>query len=149
HKVQFIGYIEDTVRNALYNYAELAVFPSLYEPFGIVALEGMATGTPIVVSDTGGLREIVKHEKNGFLFPPGDGDALARQIVRLLKDPNLAKRAAEKAYQDVLRDYTWSGVAQKTLGVYQEILEESKESQWQPYFVNKLNANDVLGRYDY
>jgi glycogen(starch) synthase len=149
HKVQFIGYIEDTVRNALYNYAELAVFPSLYEPFGIVALEGMATKTPVVVSDTGGLREIVKHEKNGLLFPPGDGNALARQIIRLLKESGLAKRLAENAYHYVLRDYTWSGVAQKTLGVYQEILEESGKSQWQPYFVNKINANDVLGRYDY
>lgn len=149
HKVQFIGYIEDTVRNALYDYAEVAVFPSFYEPFGIVALEGLATKTPLVVSDTGGLREIVKHEKNGLLFPPGDGDALARRIIRLLKEPGLAKRLAEKAYHDVLRDYTWSGVAQKTLGVYQEILEESKKSQWQPYFLNKLSANDVLGRYDY
>ncbi len=149
HKVQFIGYIADTVRNALYNYAELAVFPSLYEPFGIVALEGMATKTPVIVSDTGGLREIVKHEKNGLLVPPGDGKALARQIIRLLKEPGLAKRLAENAYHDVLRDYTWTSVARKTLGVYEEVLEESRKSLWHLSFLNGPKAKDILGRYEY
>lgn len=149
HKVRFIGFIEDTVRNALYDYAEVAVFPSLYEPFGIVALEAMATKTPLVVAETGGLKEMVKHEKNGLLFFPGDGEGLARQIIRLLKDPDLAQSLALNAYHNVLRDYTWRGVAHKTLGVYREILEESKKVRWQPYFANKEDVNYALGRYDY
>ena len=61
NRVYFTGYIPDEVRNSLYSWADVAVFPSLYEPFGIVVLEAMAARTPVVVSDCGGISEIVRH----------------------------------------------------------------------------------------
>ena len=66
----FLGWIGDDVLHSLYRIADLTVVPSIYEPFGLVALEAMASGCPCIVADTGGLREVVPHEEAGLRFPP-------------------------------------------------------------------------------
>nr|MBO2469637.1 DUF1957 domain-containing protein [Bacillota bacterium] len=117
-RVTFTGFVSDETRNALLTAADVAVFPSLYEPFGIVALEAMAAGVPVVVAHTGGLAEIVRHEENGLTANPGDSRSLAEQVVRALTDDRLRRRIAEAAARDVATVYDWDGIARRTLGVY-------------------------------
>ena len=96
HFVAFIGYVTDVERNALLMNSEIAVFPSLYEPFGIVALEAMILGKPTIVSETGGLKGIVNHLKTGLLMVPGDAESLIKNIDFFLQNPNHAKEIGEK-----------------------------------------------------
>lgn len=130
-KIHFCGYVDDLTRNELYRRADIAVFPSLYEPFGIVALEAMVSGTPVVVSSTGGLDEIIDHEVDGLKSYPNDPRSLAEQICRLLGDEKLALTLAKKAYQKALNTYSWERVVRKTEEVYWEIVTSPENSRWQ------------------
>ena len=88
----FLGWIGDDVLHSLYRIADLTVVPSIYEPFGLVALEAMASGCPCIVADTGGLREVVPHEEAGLRFRAHDPEALAEVAIRVLSDDELADR---------------------------------------------------------
>lgn len=129
NRIYFTGFISDDVRNKLYRVADVAVFPSLYEPFGIVALEAMATKTPVIVSDVGGLAEFV-NEKNGIKVPPNNPHELARAVITLFRDNNKAKKMSELAYRMVTEEYSWERVAAKTIRVYEKVLREYNESDW-------------------
>ncbi len=129
-RIYFTGYIDDATRDFLYREADVAVFPSLYEPFGMVALEAMAARTPVVVADVGGLAEIVEHEVNGLKCYPGNPNSLADNILRLLYDPKLAERLAERAYRDLRQQYTWEEIAHKTREVYEEVYDDYEASAW-------------------
>ncbi len=120
--VKFIGFVDDLGRNRLLAEASVAVFPSIYEPFGIVALEAMAAGTPVLVSDTGGLSEIVSHGIDGLKVPPGRADLLARYVLELLDRPDLARKLGRKAYRKVVSRYDWNRIALETAGVYLGVL---------------------------
>ena len=137
HKTAFTGFVSDNDLHAFYNAAYLAVFPSLYEPFGIVALEAMSVGKPVIVSNTGGLSEIVEHGKNGLKTPPGDTEALADAIIELLLDPGMAERLGRAGYNMVYEKYTWSRVAEQTLKVYERVLNEYHMGTWKPKFARK------------
>ncbi|RYE13206.1 MAG: glycosyltransferase family 1 protein [Rickettsiales bacterium] len=102
HKVIFWGYMSDEDLNKLFIVSDVAVFPSLYEPFGITAIEGMAAGTPIVVSEAGGLGEIVDHGYTGIKTYTGNSDSLAWGILELLYNPDYASAIRENAYNKVL-----------------------------------------------
>ena len=118
----FLGWIGDDVLHSLYPIADLCVVPSLYEPFGLVALEAMASGCPCVVADTGGLREIVpEDERVGLRFNGGDAEHLAIMIERLLTDPELRDRLVAQASEHVL-GFDWGDVAEKTAALYGEVL---------------------------
>lgn len=130
-KVTFCGYIDDRARNELYHLASVAVFPSLYEPFGIVALEGMVTGTPVVVTTAGGLDEIVEHEKDGLKAYPDDPSSLAEQICSLLQDEERAARLAENASLKAEQIYSWDKIAQQTMDIYREIIISPEKRLWQ------------------
>lgn len=129
-RVYFTGYVDDYTRNHLYRSAAAAVFPSLYEPFGIVALEAMAANTPLVVADTGGLGEIVTHEVSGLKCYPGSPSSLADQVNRILSQPALADNLRKAGRALVMDSYTWSEIARKTKGVYREVLAEYDASAW-------------------
>lgn len=129
-RVHFPGFIDDATRNALLATADVAVYPSTYEPFGIVALEAMAAGTPVVVSDTGGFSEVVVHGVNGLKAYAGDADSLANNVLTLLHNPDLAKELAAQAMEDVRDDFDWAGIAASTEGVYRRVLAEFTESAW-------------------
>jgi glycosyltransferase involved in cell wall biosynthesis len=121
-KVHVTGYLDtDTIRR-LFLAADVCVIPSLYEPFGIVALEAMAAGCPVVASDTGGLSEIVEHEKTGVKVYPNNPDSLAWGILRVLESKDLAERLKKNMREKVEREYRWSTIAQATKAVYQEAL---------------------------
>ncbi|MEA4882615.1 MAG: glycosyltransferase family 4 protein [Clostridia bacterium] len=124
-KVVMTGFISDQDRNALYRAARVAVVPSLYEPFGITALEAMAAHTPLVVADTGGLSEIVRHGENGWKFYVENPNSLADAILHLLHCPEEAVKLAEAAYRDVLETYDWMAIARQTVRVYQSAIEIS------------------------
>lgn len=129
-RVYFTGYVSDDLRNALYSWASVAAFPSLYEPFGIVALEAMAAQAPVVVSDTGGLGEIVRHGVDGLKSYPGNSQSLADMIIWLLNDRNLAENMKRQAYIKVQREYNWLEIARQTREVYRDILNARRNTQW-------------------
>jgi glycogen(starch) synthase len=114
----FLGWISDDVLHRLYGIADLCVVPSIYEPFGLVALEAMASGCPCIVADTGGLREVVPvGERVGLRFNGGDAEHLGVMIERLLVDEALRDRLVTEASEYVLR-FDWEDVAQRTRGIY-------------------------------
>lgn len=127
--IYFTGYIDDDTRNNLYNFADVAVFPSLYEPFGIVALEGMAAKTPVVVSDTGGLGEIINHGVNGLKTYTGNENSLADNILHILLNPQEANRMKEQAYQEVVKKYNWHGIAGQTIALYQQLVGDQQRAK--------------------
>jgi glycogen(starch) synthase len=117
----FLGWIGDDALHSLYRIADLCVVPSIYEPFGFVALEAMASGCPCIVADTGGLREVVPAgERVGLRFNGGDAAHLGVMIERLLTDAQLRERLVAEASEHVL-SFDWSDVARRTRGVYREL----------------------------
>jgi glycogen synthase len=119
----FLGWIGDDVLHSLYPIADLCVVPSIYEPFGLVALEAMASGCPCIVADTGGLREVVPHDEVGLRFRARDPDALAAVAERVLADDELGRRLVAEAHQHVRR-FDWLDVAERTATVYAELARE-------------------------
>jgi glycogen synthase len=117
----FLGWIGDDVLHSLYRIADLCVIPSIYEPFGLVALEAMASGCPCIVADTGGLREIVpEDERVGLRFNGGDAEHLATMVERLLTDDALRDRLVAEASEHVLR-FDWADVARQTSALYAQL----------------------------
>jgi glycogen(starch) synthase len=117
----FLGWIGDDVLHSLYRIADLCVVPSIYEPFGLVALEAMASGCPCIVADTGGLREIVpEDERVGLRFNGGDAEHLATMVERLLTDDALRDRLVAEASEHVLR-FDWADVARQTSALYAQL----------------------------
>lgn len=131
-KVYFTGYIDDNTLRALYRVADVAAFPSRFEPFGIVALEAMVAKVPVVVSHVGGLAEVVDHEETGLQVPRDDPEALATVIERILRDEDLKNRIVKNAYEKCIRNYNWERIAEQTLGIYNEVLREWSSVPWKP-----------------
>jgi glycogen(starch) synthase len=121
-RVWFMGYMSDEDLNKLFIVSDVAVFPSLYEPFGITAIEAMAAGTPVVVSDAGGLGEIVDHGYTGIKTYTGNADSLAWGILELLYNPGYANQIRENAYNKVVNVFNWDRIAENTTKVYQHLL---------------------------
>jgi glycogen(starch) synthase len=116
----FMGWIGDDVLHSLYRIADLCVVPSIYEPFGLVALEAMASGCPCIVADTGGLREVVPNADVGLRFRSRNPRALATMMQRVLTDDALRDRLVAEASAHVLR-FDWADVAERTAQVYGEL----------------------------
>jgi glycogen synthase len=116
--VQLAGFVPVDELRGLLKRAGCVVIPSLYEPFGIVALEGMAAGAPTVVARTGGLAEIVEGTGAGVVFEPGNHIALANCIADVLTHPDAADGMRSRAASLLASKYTWDAIAAATLGVY-------------------------------
>jgi len=128
--VYFTGFIRDEMLLRLYKVADVACFPSLYEPFGIVALEAMAARTPVVVSDAGGLKEIVEPDVTGTVTWLNNSDSLAWGLLRVLHNPQFAREMADRAYEVVKTRFNWDRIAEQTEAVYKRIWKEYKASAW-------------------
>jgi glycosyltransferase involved in cell wall biosynthesis len=126
----FTGFMPEDDLNQFRYVADCAVFPSLYEPFGIVALESFAARIPVVVSDTGGLPEVVRHGKTGIVTRAGNPDSIAWGILEVLKNPTCAQRLVENAYDDLDRRFNWYKLAQQTEAVYGRIVHERQQVEW-------------------
>ncbi len=120
HRVRFTGFLEEHALRLHYAAADVAVAPSLYEPFGLVAAEAMACGTPVVASDTGGLREILAGG-HGLSFPPEDAEGLADRIVEVLTDRSLAEDLVARGLRHIRTRFDWDDVAARTAAVYARI----------------------------
>jgi glycogen(starch) synthase len=150
----FTGFISDEVRNNLYQVCDLAVFPSLYEPFGIVALEAMAARVPVLVTNVGGLGEIVEDGVDGFRVHPGSPHELAQGILRALNNPDISEDVREAGYKKAKEQYNWPGIAQKTLDIYQRVYQEYLDSPWgqeymEPPHMDVTDSKDNWVHYRY
>jgi glycogen(starch) synthase len=115
----FLGWTGDDMLHSLYRVAEVCIVPSIYEPFGLVALEAMASGCPCVVADTGGLREVVPADGTaGLRFRSRDSDALQRVLERVLTDEEARGQLVAEGREHVLR-FGWPDVARRTLATYE------------------------------
>jgi D-inositol-3-phosphate glycosyltransferase len=121
--VTFLGSRDQDILPNYYAAAEMVIMPSHYESFGMVALEAMAMGTPVIASDVGGLAFLVKDGVNGFHVPSRDPEALAERIYTLLTDPNcrdsLGRQAREYAQQ-----FAWPIIVERMMEVYENVLQE-------------------------
>jgi glycogen(starch) synthase len=118
----FLGWIGDDMLHSLYRIAEIAIVPSIYEPFGLVALEAMACGCLCIVADTGGLREVVPADGTvGLRFRSRDSAALGEVLAQILADDDARAKLVAEAREHVL-GFDWSEVARRTCEVYRELV---------------------------
>jgi len=108
--------------------ANVFVLPSKIESFGLTLLEASAIGVPVVCANAGGIPEVFQDGFNGLLYPPGDDDAMAKAIIRLIQDKELAKKISANAL-DTANKFTWERTAEQTLQVYEEVLQGKTPSQ--------------------
>jgi glycogen(starch) synthase len=124
----FLGWIGDDTLHSLYRISDLTVVPSIYEPFGLVALEAMASGCPCLVADTGGLREVVPNDGTvGLRFRSRDPDSLGVMAERLLTDVALRDRLVAEAQEHVLT-FDWADVARQAASLYEDTTAVWSES---------------------
>ncbi|WBB80242.1 glycosyltransferase family 4 protein [Micromonospora sp. WMMD882] len=116
--VRFTGFLTEGQLPALLGATDATVVPSLYEPFGMVALEAAAAGAPLAVAATGGLAEIVEPGVTGVTFPHSDPDALAGAVDQLVGDEVFARRVARRARTMVGERYAWATIAASTAASY-------------------------------
>ncbi len=138
----FPGFVPDEELKALLHRATMAVIPSFYEPFGIVALEAMAAGAPVVAAASGGLREVIDSTGAGVLFPPGDAGALSGLLRQLLADPDARARQRRAAAALLSAHYTWDAVAAETIPVYERAGADSGATSLQARALPPLHRAD-------
>ncbi len=126
--VNFIGWRSYYQLSEIYRIADICVVPSIWEePFGLVTLEAMACGVPVVASNIGGLKEIIIDEKTGLLFTPGDSDSLKEKLKRLISDQRLREKIKELTRNYVVSKYSWDKVVKKYyLKQIEKIIQKSQ-----------------------
>ncbi len=121
-RILFTGFISDSEVIALMASADVLVIPSIYEPFGIVALEGMATGVPVVASRVGGLAEVIEHDRTGIFVYPRNPGSIAWGVDQILSNPSHAEWLTQNARERLHKTYSWEAVAMKTVEVYEKVV---------------------------
>ena len=121
-RVHIIGYVPDELMVPYYRQAELFVLPSLFEPFGMTALEAMACGTPVVASKFGGIKNVIASGENGILVNPENPNEFADEMITLLKDKKKAKYIGQKGYETIVKYYSWEAIAERYLAFYQKYI---------------------------
>ncbi|WP_017304253.1 glycosyltransferase family 4 protein [Spirulina subsalsa] len=129
-KCYFTGFMSDSDLDKFQTIADCAVFPSLYEPFGIVALESFAARVPVVVSDTCGLPEVVQHGHTGIVTQTNNPHSLCQGILQILRNPDYARELVDNAYNDLFLRFDWTMLAQQTETVYQSVVTERAQIHW-------------------
>lgn len=128
--VEFLDYITDEERDCLYQIVDAAVFPSLYEPFGIVALEAMANHCNVIASNVGGLGEVVQHDVNGIASYPNDSMSISWAVDHLFRDPEAAAARCATAFDQVHTQYQWTDIAQQTVQLYADVYNARHHVTW-------------------
>ncbi|MCP2732035.1 glycosyltransferase family 4 protein [Limnofasciculus baicalensis] len=123
----FPGRISDELLPAYYTAADVCVVPSHYEPFGLVAIEAMACGTPVVASDVGGLQFTVVSEETGLLTPPKDEVAFGQAIDRILTNPEWRNKLGEAGRRIVESKFSWDGVAYQLSDLYTALIPKREK----------------------
>lgn len=140
NKVYFAGYCDSKKMQKMYKCADIAVFPSTYEPFGIVAIESMLSGTPTIVSDVGGLNEIIEHGVTGMKSYAGNANSIADSVLALLFDPKLCANISQNAIKKVKENYNWSKITDSTYYVYQLAIGKTVQEKEEAMEI-QLSAN--------
>ena len=130
HKVLFAGFVDDETLLRLQSCADVSVVPSLFEPFGIVALEAMAAKSAVVVSDIGGLAEIVDHDVTGVKVYPNNPESLAWGVTKVLTNKTYRNMLRQNAYKEIREKYDWEQIAEQTSQIYESVLGEYSKSFW-------------------
>jgi len=120
-KVIFVGFLNEIERNTLLSKCEIVVIPSLYEPFGIVALEGLAASKPVLAFKTGGLKEIVK-DNRGILLEGISSVQLAERLHKCLQHPKDVEAVALRGYQAMIAEYQWLSIIRITISMYNKVV---------------------------
>lgn len=120
--VTFLGSRGQETLNRYYAAADVVVMPSQYESFGMVALEAMACGTPVIATDVGGLAQLIKEGETGFLVPNRDSIALAERLGQVLSDKELREYLGRQA-AEYAKAYAWPGIAEQVIDLYKHILK--------------------------
>ena len=120
----FAGRLDHTQLPSYYAAADVCVVPSHYEPFGLVAIEAMASGTPVVASDVGGLQYTVVPEETGLLAPAQDEAAFAQAIARIVSNPEWRDELGAAARDRVQRQFSWDGVAECLSDLYLSLIND-------------------------
>ena len=128
--VELLGFIDSETRNCLYRTVDAAIFPSLYEPFGIVALEAMAANCNVIASDVGGLGEVVEHRRTGLTVLANDPQSIVWAVEQLFSDPVQAQAMRERGLQEVIRSYDWRAIAASTLETYRALVAQRQNVNW-------------------
>lgn len=136
--IEMLGHVDEATLRAVYSSSDLAIAPSSYEPFGLVALEAAAMGTPLIVADTTGLAEFVTDDR-GRRCRPNDPQSLAGQILAALDDPAGTRRRRDAATA-ALQQYTWPDIAGRTMRVYRRAVRRPR-----PPRMVRAPANPVWG----
>ena len=126
----FTGFISDDDLDKFQTIADCAVFPSLYEPFGIVALESFAARVPVVVSDTGGLPEVVQHNYTGIVTRANDVNSLTWGILEVLHSDAHSQYLVKNAYKSLAERFSWDDLAKQTILVYSQVIHERSQVKW-------------------
>jgi phosphatidyl-myo-inositol dimannoside synthase len=125
-RVVFTGRVPEADKVAHYNLADLFLFPSTLEGFGLAAAEAMSCGLPVVASNEGALPELVADGQGGFACPGGDRRAFVEATLRLLDQPELRRRFGDFNRERVDRHFRWPRAARRVLEIYEEVLGDWK-----------------------
>ncbi|MEZ4862964.1 MAG: glycosyltransferase family 4 protein [Caldilineaceae bacterium] len=131
NSVEFLGFISDRDRDCIYRVVDAAIFPSLYEPFGIVALEAMACNCSVVASYVGGLREVVEHKRNGLTVYPEDPLSVAWAVDQILQHPDEAALWRNYALYETMPRFGWQKIATETAAVYAAVVKARCATDWE------------------
>jgi D-inositol-3-phosphate glycosyltransferase len=126
--VTFLGSQRQDQLPYFYSAAEVCILPSRYESFGMVALEAMACGTPVIASKVGGLSSFIQNDVSGLLIPEGDKVSLAEKIHLLLFQPSFKKTLGSNARERAL-ELSWPVIGKRVLTLYQSLMKERKETE--------------------
>jgi alpha-maltose-1-phosphate synthase len=121
---KYINNREDMIE--LYSHAKCLVVPSVYEPFGIVNIEAMSCGTPVVGSSVGGIKDIILDNKTGYMVKPGDPALFADKINELLRNKEKQLAFGEASRKRIIREFEWKKIAEKHLRLYADVLGKIK-----------------------
>ena len=128
--MSFLGFVSGDEPDCLYSIVDAAIFPSLYEPFGIVALEAMAAGANVIASSVGGLAEVVHHKENGLSVYPNDPMSIVWAVNQLFADPAAAAKRRFHAWVEVEEFYGWQHIAKRTAALYNNVVCERRITEW-------------------
>jgi mannosylfructose-phosphate synthase len=121
-RVRIVGYVPDKLLVPFYQQAELFVLPSIFEPFGMAALEAMACSKPVVASKLGGIRDVISSGENGLLIDPSNAREFADAMTTLLRDQQLANRMGQIACKTIQRHFSWEAIAERHIAFYEKFI---------------------------
>jgi glycosyltransferase involved in cell wall biosynthesis len=120
-RIIFTGWIPHKDIINWYHIADIQVVPILYEPLGLVVLEGMRHGLPIIASNIGGPSEILRHQETGVLIPPRDNENLVKSFMWLINNKDLRKKMGIAALKEVKDNWLWPNIQKKVQNIYEEL----------------------------